>query len=242
MALSPWTEGEFIRIENESPTTRRFWIQIPSVDVIDYKPGQFFTFDLPIHEKKNKRWRSYSIASSPDGTNILEFVIVQLEGGAGTRYLFEEVTVGTKITLRGPLGLFLLPTDLSKEICFICTGTGIAPFRSMLNYLRHQTEQPPAMHLVFGTRTMDSILYRAEMEALAAEFPNFHYHPTLSREKSAEWTGRRGYVHEIYEEIFADHRDAYFYLCGWDVMLNEARQRLEAMGYGKKQIIYESYG
>lgn len=242
MALSPWTEGEFVRIENESPTTRRFWVQIPDVAAIDYQPGQFFTFDLPIHEKKNKRWRSYSIASSPDGSNIVEFVIVQLEGGAGTRYLFEEVQVGTRMPLRGPLGHFTLPKDLSKEICFICTGTGVAPFRSMLNYLKNQAVQPPAMHLIFGTRTADSILYRSEMEQLAEQMPNFHYYPTLSRDNSADWTGKRGYVHSIYEALFADHRDAYFYLCGWDVMLDEARRRLGEMGYTKQQIIFESYG
>lgn len=235
-------EAEFVRIEDESPITKRFWIEIPSLEAINFQPGQFMTFDLPIHEKKNKRWRSYSIASPPDGTNRLEFVIVALEGGAGTRYLFEEVQVGTKLTLRGPLGNFKLPADLSKEICFICTGTGIAPFRSMLHYLRHQPEQPPAMHLLFGTRLLNNVLYHQEMEQLAAEWDKFHYHVTLSREKPPIWNGRTGYVHEIYEEIFADGRDAYFYICGWDVMINEARQRLEAMGYGKKQIIYKSYG
>lgn len=242
MALSPWMEGEFIRITHESPTTRRFWVRIPSVERIDYQPGQFFTFDLPIHEKKNKRWRSYSIASTPNDTNVLEFVIVQLEGGAGTRYLFEDVQEGSSLILRGPLGNFLLPKDLSKEICFICTGTGVAPFRSMLHYLHQQSEQPPAIHLIFGSRTMDNVLYRAELEQLAAEWDRFHYHPTLSREKSPEWTGRKGYVHNIYEELYADRRDAYFYLCGWDVMLNEARERLGNMGYGKGQVIYESYG
>ena len=79
--LEPWRTGIVTKIIDETKATRRFWIQIPEVESFDFKPGQFVTLDLPIHEKRNKRWRSYSIASSPDGTNIIELVIVQLEGG-----------------------------------------------------------------------------------------------------------------------------------------------------------------
>ena len=84
------------------------------------------------------------------------------------------------------------------------------------------------------------ILYRKEFEKLAAENPEFHFIPVLSRD-NPEWTGRKGYVHAVYEEIFADKRPAYFYLCGWAEMLKEARHRLEAMGYDKKDIRFELY-
>jgi CDP-4-dehydro-6-deoxyglucose reductase len=55
MALLPWQQATVIRIENESPDTRRFWIQMDEVPVFDFKPGQFVTLDLPIHENPNKR-------------------------------------------------------------------------------------------------------------------------------------------------------------------------------------------
>src|SRR5487761_2384471 len=107
--LEPWRNGKVIRIEDATVNTRRFWIQIPELEVFDFKPGQFVTLDLPIHEKKNKRWRSYSIASHPDGSNVFELVIVLLEGGLGTRYLFNEVREGSELILRGPQGVFTLP-------------------------------------------------------------------------------------------------------------------------------------
>ncbi|RYG54693.1 MAG: oxidoreductase, partial [Chitinophagaceae bacterium] len=91
--LQPWRIGKVIRITEETPSTRRFWIEIPELENFDFKPGQFVTLDLPIHEKPCKRWRSYSIASWPDGTNIFELIIVLLEGGLGTNYLFNEVSV-----------------------------------------------------------------------------------------------------------------------------------------------------
>lgn len=61
--LEPWRKGVVVKIAEETSATRRFWIQIPEVESFDFIPGQFVTLDLPIHEKKNKRWRSYSIAS-----------------------------------------------------------------------------------------------------------------------------------------------------------------------------------
>lgn len=238
MALQPWRTGKVIRIENETPNTRRFWIQIPELEKFDFIPGQFITLDLPIHEKPNKRIRSYSIASWPDGTNVVELVIVLLEGGLGTNYLFNHIDVGSDLTLRGPQGVFTLDEeDLQKEIFMICTGTGIAPFRSMANYIKLHGVPHKDIYLIFGTRKKSDLLYYDEMKNLRLD--NFHYLPTPSRE---EWEGRKGYVHAIYEELCANRQPALFLLCGWKVMIDEAKQRILAMGYDKKSIHQELYG
>ena len=81
MAVQPWRTGKVIRIENETSSTRRFWIEVPELTSFDFIPGQFVTLDLPIHEKPNKRWRSYSIASAPSSGNGLE--IHMKDGGHG---------------------------------------------------------------------------------------------------------------------------------------------------------------
>ena len=91
MALLPWRKGKVIRIENETAVTKRYWIEVPELTAFDFIPGQFVTLDLPIHEKANKRWRSYSIASWPDGTNVFELIIVLDKKGAGTNYIFDEL-------------------------------------------------------------------------------------------------------------------------------------------------------
>ena len=88
MALQPWVKGIVTRIENETYNTRRFWIKVPELESFNFTPGQFVTLDLPISDKPAKRIRSYSIASWPDGTNVFELLIVLLEGGLGTTYLF----------------------------------------------------------------------------------------------------------------------------------------------------------
>jgi CDP-4-dehydro-6-deoxyglucose reductase len=239
MPVQPWRKAIVTRIEEEADQTRRFWMKIPELEKFDFEPGQFISFDLPIHEKPAKRLRSYSIASWPNGTNEIELVIVLLEGGAGTNYLFNEVTVGSELTLRGPQGVFTLPDTIEKDLFFICTGTGIAPFRSMLHHIADNNVEHKNIYLIFGCRKKCNLLYYDEMQELAGKIENFHYLPTLSRE---EWTGRSGYVHAIYEEMASNKQPADFMLCGWKVMIDEAKQRIQAMGYDRKSIHQELYG
>lgn len=261
--LQPWQTGKVIRIENETEQTRRFWIQMPALKSFDFQPGQFVTLDLPIHEKPNKRIRSYSIASWPDGTNTIELVIVLLEDGAGTHYLFNEVQVGSELTIRGPQGTFTLPETIENDLFFICTGTGIAPFRSMAHHLFNHKIPHQNIYLIFGCRHFSDCLYEEDLKELDGIMPDFHYIPTFSREKTDNPLVHTGYVHTIYEEIcrsdqqtaalqqasalqpaFAagELRAASFYLCGWKNMIDEAKLRIQILGYDRKSIHQELYG
>lgn len=239
MALQPWRIGKVIRIENETNDTRRFWIEVPELEKFDFIPGQFVTLDLPIHEKKNKRWRSYSIASWPDSTNVFELIIVLDQKGAGTSYLFNEIVVGSEITFRGPQGVFILHEPLDKDLFLICTGTGIAPFRSMVHYIKDNNIPHQNIYLVFGCRTKNTLLYYEEMKKLSEEMENFFYIPTLSRE---QWEGNSGYVHSIYESLCMERKPANFFLCGWKGMIDDAKKTILEMGYDRKEIHVEIYG
>jgi CDP-4-dehydro-6-deoxyglucose reductase len=249
MSLEPWRTGTVIRIEDETYNTKRFFIRVNQMESFDFKAGQFVTVDLPIHEQKNKRWRSYSISSWPDETNIFELLVVLLEGGAGSTYLFTDVRVGSELTFRGPQGVFTLPEIIEKDLFFICTGTGIAPFRSMLNYIKLHAIAHKNLYLIYGCRTQKDLLYYGEMKALENNLESFSFIPTLSREN---WSGQMGYVHNLYEEIckknnegcknMEDLKPAAFYLCGWKFMIDDARKKIVEMGYDKKSIHFELYG
>ena len=234
-----WQTGIVKRITSVNAATRRFFIELPAQPVFAFKAGQFVTLDLPIHEQKNRRWRSYSIASAPDDTNVIELLIVFLEGGAGTTYLFNEIKEGSELTLRGPHGNFLMPAGMEEDIFLVCTGTGIAPFRSMMQYLKAHPSPYKDIHLIFGCRTQNDLLYADELKELAASIPHFHYHPTLSREA---WAGHTGYVHAVYEALCREKQPAQFMLCGWRAMIDEARHRIQEMGYDRKHVHLELYG
>lgn len=248
--LQPWRNGTVLRIADETHNTRRFWIQVPELESFSFQPGQFVTLDLPIHEKANKRWRSYSIASWPDNSNIFELIILRLEEGAGTNYLFNEVKEGAVLPLRGPQGVFVMPATLDRDLYLICTGTGVAPFRSMVQHIKKAGLPHQQIHLFYGCRSQKDLLYADEFRQLEKELPGFQYHPTLSRES---WEGHTGYVHAHYENVIKRNTvtdaggnstvpPAYFLLCGWRNMIDEAREKLLALGYDKKSIHQEIYG
>ena len=234
-----WQTGIVKQIEQATPNTRRFWVELPEVEVFAFKAGQFVTLDLPIHEQRNKRWRSYSIASMPDKSNVIELVVVHVDGGVASKYIFNDIKVGSTFTLRGPQGVFVLPDRIEKDIYMISTGTGIAPFRSMLHYINFHQVPHREINLIFGTRKREDLLYADEMRGLEKMIPDFIYRPTLSRE---EWEGDTGYVHAIYEKLCVDKKPSMFMLCGWRAMIDEAKERILKMGYDKKDIHIEIYG
>ncbi len=242
--LQPWQDAVVTNIVQETATTKRFFLALTSGQLFDFTPGQFVTIDLPIHEQKNKRWRSYSIASAPSNNNEFELVIVHLEGGAGTTYLFNEVTIGSILLLRGPQGVFVLPKAITTDLYFICTGTGVAPFRSMLLDMHQKKTPHQNLYLLFGCRQYTDALYDEELKALEAQEPQFYYHPSFSRETEMREGANLGYVHTTYKKLLASgaSKDAHFYICGWKNMVDEARATLTELGIPKTQIHFELYG
>lgn len=238
-----WNQATITKILQLSDQTWIFDIEVGGAEPFDFIPGQFITFDLPIHEKRNKRLRSYSIASSPTGSNQLELIIGKVPDGDASNFLFDPTrcNVGTELSYRGPLGVFNIPKDLEKNHIFVCTGTGIAPFRSMINHIAEKQLPFGSIDLVFGARFEGDIHYRAEFEKLAGELDNFNYHVCLSRE---EYKGYKGYVHNVYQKVAAEklHDDVRFMFCGWRDMVDQARKELSELNYTKDQIHFELYG
>jgi len=234
-----WYDAKLVKMEDVNPTVRRFWLRTD--EKVEFEAGQFVTMDLPISEKRLKRWRSYSIANRPE-EDLLEFCIVNLEGGVGTKYLFNEFNIGDSLKFKGPSGTFVVPKSPKEDLVMICTGTGVAPFRPMIYDLLENQKSKRNIHLIFGTRTEEGILYRDEFEALQKEHSNFKYSVCLSRDEN--WSGHQGYVHDIYLEDYKNKReDIKFYLCGWSKMIDEAVANLFVkLKYDRSQIIYELYG
>lgn len=234
-----WYRGRVVEIIDETHNIKRFFIQIPELNNFHFKAGQFVMLDLPINSKITTR--QYSIASAPGTGNVIELIIVLNADGLGTPYLFREVKVGSFLTVSSALGKFVLPEEIDRDICFICTGVGIAPFRSMYLDILGKKIPHKNLYMVFGTRHTTDLCYAQELFELDKEHNSFHYVPTLSRETPETWNGKTGYVHNAYKELFADGRPAYFFICGWKVMIFEARDSLQEMGYDRKAIKYELY-
>lgn len=236
-----------VDIIKETEKNWRFIFEDPLYDKINFIPGQLVQLGIPWNEKWGSGGpiltRNYSVASWPDGTNKFELIVTNLIGGKMCDYLFNDARIGDEVVYRGPMGVFTLPEDLmERDIYFVSTGSGISPFRSMINWL-YENETPfKNIKLFFGTRTEKDIVYREELERLQEQMPNFEYIPTLSREKVPGIA--EGYVHKHYLDLIDNSEvKPWVYYCGWGGMISQGRFELSKRGFEmNKDIRVEIFG
>jgi len=238
-----WSEAIVVESDWISPQVKLLKLAVKGIPSFQFIPGQFITLDLPTGQKRLDRWRSYSIASSPNHSNTFELCVVQLDGGKGSTYLCQQIRIGDSVNFKGPEGNFVLPENKeSFQLVMICTGTGIAPFRSMIRQLYSHNSHQGKVHLIFGTRFEKDILYRNEFEILQKQYDSFRYDVCLSRESIAGF--HYGYVHEIYQNTYGKSEDkTLFMLCGWSGMIDQSVEILQQnMRVSSKNIMYERFG
>jgi CDP-4-dehydro-6-deoxyglucose reductase len=227
-------EARLIDSREITPGVRHFGFEALGVQRLEFVPGQFTSFTEVIDGKEITR--AYSLASAPSGTNRFELCLNRVEPGHLSRRLF-DMKPGDRIEMRQPLGMFVLRQP-PRDSILIATGTGIAPFRSILQASLKTSS--PAFTLLFGVRYESHLLYREEFEEMARRYPHFQFWPTLTR-PDAGWKGRQGRVQTHLAEAIGARRDVDFYLCGLKEMVDEVRGILKGQGFDRKQIFYEKY-
>jgi ferredoxin-NADP reductase len=217
-----------------APEVRHFVFETDGTEALTFTAGQFVSFHDDVEGKEITR--AYSIASAPSESNRFELCLNLVHDGHLSPKLF-SMHPGDAIAMQPPLGMFTLRHP-DRDALFIATGTGIAPYRSMLH--ANLREGSRAFTLIFGVRHEASLMYRTEFEELARRFPHFNFWPTLTR-PTPDWSGRAGRVQEHLIEAIGDRRDIDVYLCGLKAMVDETRAILKSMGFDRKQIMYEKY-
>jgi ferredoxin-NADP reductase len=222
-----------------SEQTKHLEFEMLGMPRFGFVPGQWLSLkaNKPDGEEIT---RAYSIASPPSDDNRFALCLNRVQDGFMSNLLC-DMKEGAELSCQGPFGDFILRPPM-RDTVFIATGTGIAPFRSMLHWLlagepRHQGHQ---FWLVFGSRHEKDIYYHEEFLQLAGEHANFHYLPTLSR-GGPDWTGLRAYVQEHVPDIVRDRSDLRAYICGLDKMIKANRELLKSLGWDRKSILYEKY-
>lgn len=184
--------------------------------------------------------RAYSIASPPKQREHLEFFIVRVDEGRLTPRLW-KMKVGDPIwmelTAKGEFTLDEIPAG--QNLVTISTGTGLAPFVSML-YQYHGTQRWNKYVIYNGCRIASDLGYRAQLEELARRDPNFIYVPSVTREpEDSNWPGARGRIPpQIDPDKFQksvgfplDPTNCHVLLCGNPDMINDVQKVLEGRGF-----------
>lgn len=220
-----------------SPTVRE--LTLDPGDGFAFKPGQWVSLKIPRPEGAPLP-RSYSIASAPRADGTFDVAVTLVENGPGSAWL-HAMRVGDAVTLADPMGFFTLPDERPRPVLMVATGTGVAPFRAMLQAEGLRAAPAPRFTLLFGTRHEDGVLYGEEFRALEAAGA-LRFEPTLSRAGDA-WAGRRGYVQLHVPELAASlGGDCDVYVCGLNAMVREVRAVLKnALGLPRERIHTERY-
>lgn len=177
--------------------------------------------------------RTMSIASPPSfKTEILMAHDVSPMGPGSVWTL--NLKVGDQVEFMGPTGGSLTLTDSGRKKILIATGSGIAPFHSMI------LDKPSLpITLYWGLRHAEDIFWQAEFQRLETEYPNFHFNLVLSK-PDASWQGKVGHVTEhVLQEQELPSSD--FYLCGNKAMVDELKAALLAKNVPIEQIKTELF-
>lgn len=232
---------------------------VPDGEVFPFKGGQYCVLGLPPDaprcegaepeeprdEKAAGRLirRAYSIASSSKEGEYLEFYVTLVTSGEFTPRLYalspgDRIWVGPKAT-----GLFTLSDVPAKmHLLLVATGTGLAPYMSMLRGELLAEHPDRRVAVVHGARYSWDLGYRAELESLARHHERFVYLPSITRpQEDPDWAGETGYLQEQLVDgrmeertrIPLDPAKSHVFLCGNPAMIERAVEALVAKGFSE---------
>ena len=222
--------GVVTEITQQTPDVKTFRVEAPNGGkLFEHMPGQCAMLSVPgVSEAM------ISITSSPTNQKYMEFSVKKC--GCLTEWL-HAMELGQMITVRGPYGRsFPVEEDLvGRNLIFVAGGIGLAPLRSVINYVRDNRDQYGRVDIVYGSRSKDDLVeYREIVEEWMHE-ENFHVHLTIDREQEG-WDGHVGFVPNYVKELGFNPENTCVLMCGPPIMIKFTLPGLIELGFAKTQI------
>lgn len=229
-------------VSDLAPGVKHFAFMRDDGETLDFVPGQFVQMFFE-HAGETVR-RSYSIASVPGRDRSVDIAVSAVVDGIATRH-FWALEPGDALEALGPFGRLVLRDEPAQRYCLVATGTGVTPYRAMLPQIaeRLTSGQMRDVHLMFGVRTREDLLYADEFTAFADAHPGFTFTAHYSRafpEAPEPWE-KRGYVQHAFDGLGLDPGNDIVYLCGNPNMIDDAMAWLTGQGFATKQVRREKY-
>ncbi|OFZ53626.1 MAG: hypothetical protein A2428_15105 [Bdellovibrionales bacterium RIFOXYC1_FULL_54_43] len=216
-------------------TATVFELKFESDRELLFKPGQFISLVIPgLGPHGRDLRRAYSLASAP-GCRPLQLCVKRVSG-PGSRFL-SELRPGDRFRAFAPYGDFVFRPK-SARFCFVTTGTGIAPVRSMLLSPEYRSEERSGTICLLGVREEGEILFRDEL----AGIPGLRFVPCISQ-PAPSWNGFHGRVSDYVRQLGSEFpwAETEFYLCGNSRMISDVKAILSEKGVQKSAIYQEIY-
>ena len=238
MGLKPYTIYEIkdlTRGEPDSPKIASFKLKPKDGQKFDFVPGMFSSLFL---NPEDKLFRSYSIASCP-ADDYVEFMIELINGKFTSR--LANLKAGDEIYVSEPRGAFLYEPDDSDNDLFLAAGIGIAPFFSMLRYLKSKGMKRNVC-LFYSIKHREDIVNAAELEGYKELGLNIIYTVTRDNENGT-WQGERGRINtQMIQNHLGDYASRTIYLCGGIRFVKDIVDELKAKGAKDEEIKRDIWG
>lgn len=201
---------------------------------LDFKSGQY----INIAVAPNIR-RSYSIGSPSYEKNHIELYIDISPDGPGSKY-FKSLKLNDELEFLGPIGAFVIPSNLLDNLYFIATGTGIAPLRSMYKDLL-KSNFHGKIKLIFGLRYIEDIFLNDDLLELKRKYENFDFEILLSKPENNSWKGRVGHVQDLIDFKAINLKNSQFFICGGQKMIFDVANLLKTNNILPENIYFEKF-
>jgi ferredoxin-NADP reductase len=235
-----WQFGTLAESVQETPRVASLYFDVP--DWQGHLAGQHVDVRLTAEDGYVAE-RSYSIASPPEDAR-LALTVERLDDGEVSPYLVGELRVGDMLELRGPIGgYFVWHAEDHRPLLLIAGGSGVVPLMAMLRHRAKATNKAPA-RILYSSRTLADVIYREELDRLAAAGDGLEVFHTLTRERPAGWTGytRRIDGAMVQEVAWSRDQEPAVYICGPTTFVEAAASLLVGMGYDPREIKTERFG
>ena len=230
--------SEVIELTSEAKTLR---LVSKSGYLPPFEAGQYVNIFVELGGVRTSR--PYSISSSPRQRAYYEISVARIATGFVSDYLLDSVKPGDEFEANGPAGHFHYnPLFHGKKLCFLAGGSGITPFVSMIRETLNSGIADRQIHLIYGVRTPEQALFRAELEDLARRHSNFSFNLVASDAPACP-NVRSGFISaECIKEIVGDEGQYTFYICGPQAMYDFCLAELEKLNVQPKRIRREMFG
>jgi ferredoxin-NADP reductase len=238
-----WQLGTVVEIRQETPTVKSLVLDLP--ERMTHLAGQHVDVRLTAEDGYQAE-RSYSIASSPEDKYLL-LTIERIEDGEVSPYLTDVLRVGDKVELRGPIGGYFVwqagEAPDGQPLLLIAGGSGIAPLMAIVRHRANSSNKVPT-RLLYSSRSYEEIIYREELDRLAANDSSLEVTHTLTRQRPPDWTG---YGRRIDRAMLANvawpaEDKPITFTCGPTALVETVANYLVELGYKPDRIKTERFG
>ena len=236
-----WQRGEVVATEQETARAKSITLALPTW--MGHRAGQHVDVRLTAEDGYQAE-RSYSIASPPEEQPRVSLTVERLDDGEVSPYLTDELRLGDKLELRGPIGgYFVWEARLGGPLLLVAGGSGIVPLMAMLRHRAAVGSTIPT-RLLYSSRSYADIIYREELEHLDEADQMLEVVQTLTRVQPPGWTGyhRRIDTDMLREVAWPSDQHPLMYICGPTPFVETAAASLVTLGHEPARIKTERFG